>query len=223
MGHRTRFTSPSDTRCSSSSPLVRCWWLPGPPRDRIGLDRLGSARHRRGRGRRLHAVVDVLRLHPSSGEYTLCSASGPRTPGILARDLYTFGHFPLISGSSSSGGGEAPRSRPEGPLTVDDRWLLALSVVFFVAGCSGSSSGSCGAWRRSVSSQWPAAIGLCVLAGRLPGLLVVTSVAAVLAVMQAIAWHQFRNGRARAGGVGPLTVDETDAGWRNSSRPTMPA
>ena len=38
------------------------------------------------------------------------------------------------------------------------------------------------------------AVGLCVFGGRLPGLVVVASIAVVLAAMQAITWRKFRTG-----------------------------
>ena len=131
---------------------------------------------------------------PAVGEYTLCSATGPRR-GVLARDLYTFGHFPLVFGLILYAVVVKHLvPQPEGPLTVDDRWLLALSVVCFVGGLLGFQFRVV---RRLAPERFAAiatAVGLCVFGGRLPGLVVVASIAVVLAAMQAITWRKFRTG-----------------------------
>ena len=77
---------------------------------------------------------------------------------------------------------------------VDDRWLLALSVVCFVGGLLGFQFRVV---RRLAPERFAAiatAVGLCVFGGRLPGLVVVASIAVVLAAMQAITWRKFRTG-----------------------------
>ena len=77
---------------------------------------------------------------------------------------------------------------PEGDLSVDDRWLLALSVLFFVGGLS--------SFQYRVMKRLAPERVLCITAAGawLPGLVVVAGVAVLLGAMQAITWRRFQRG-----------------------------
>ena len=81
---------------------------------------------------------------------------------------------------------------PEGHLTVDDRWLLALSVLFFVGGLLAFQYR---VMRRLAPERLlciPATAAVCAAGSRLPGLVVVASVAVLLGVMQTITLRRFQ-------------------------------
>lgn len=128
---------------------------------------------------------------PRVTEQSLRRAHGPER-GSLARDLFTFGHFPLMFGLILYAVVVKHLiPHPDGHLSVDDRWLLASSVVAFIGGLLAIQYRV----RRRMAPERFVAIGvvavLCLLGGVLPGLLVVGSVAVVLGVMQAITTHRF--------------------------------
>lgn len=131
---------------------------------------------------------------PDVGEHTLRTAQGPAR-GVLARDLFTFGHVPLVFGIVLYAVVVKHLvPQPEGHLSVDDRWLLALSVVFFVGGLL---SFQFRVVRRLAPERFAAiaaTIAVCGFGSRLPGVVVVALVALVLGVMQAITWRKFRVG-----------------------------
>jgi low temperature requirement protein LtrA len=137
---------------------------------------------------------------PDVGEHTLRTTQGPAR-AVLARDLYTFGHVPLVFGIVLYAVVVKHLvPHPEGHLSVDDRWLLALSVVCFVGGLL---SFQFRVVRRLAVERFVAiavAIAVCAFGGRLPGLVVVALIALVLGVMQTITWRKFR-----AGGLAYLT------------------
>lgn len=85
---------------------------------------------------------------------------------------------------------------PDGHLTVDDRWLLALSVAFFVAGLLAIQVRVLHRMAPERIVAIPVAAGLCAAGAFLPGLVVVASIAVMLGLMQTITWRRFR--------VGPL-------------------
>ncbi len=131
---------------------------------------------------------------PEVGEHTLRTAQGA-TRAVLARDLFTFGHVPLVFGIVLYAVVVKHLvPQPEGHLSVDDRWLLALSVVFFVGGLL---SFQFRVVRRLAPERFAAiaaTIAICALGSHLPGLVVVALIALVLGVMQAITWRKFRVG-----------------------------
>jgi predicted transporter len=85
---------------------------------------------------------------------------------------------------------------PAGKLKVDDRWMLAGSVVFFIGGLMANQ------WRvvRRVAPERFVAIvvvcGLCAVGGRARSIILVALVAAVLAAMQIVTLRRL-NGRSR--------------------------
>ena len=113
--------------------------------------------------------------------------------GVLARDLFSFGHFPLAFGLVLYAVVvKHIVAHPYGQLADDDRWLLAAAVAAFVGGLfllrlriTGSL-----AWDRLLVIALVAA--LCLLGGRLPGLVVIGGVALVIAVMQAVAVSRYK-------------------------------
>ena len=131
---------------------------------------------------------------PAVGEDVLRGAQGALR-GRYARDLYTFGHFPVVFGLILYAVVVKHLiPHPDGHLTVDDRWLLALSVACFVGGLMGFQFRVI----RRVSSERivtiPLAFGVCALGRWLPGLAVVGAIAVLLAVMQTITMRRFKGG-----------------------------
>lgn len=127
---------------------------------------------------------------PRVMEQALRDAKGT-TRGAIARDVFTFGHFPLVFGLILYAVVVKHLvAHPEGTLTVDDRWLLGLSVTLFVGGQMVNH------WRlqRRVIPERPIAIlaaaGLCALGAWVPGLAVVAGIAVLLGVMQAVTWRR---------------------------------
>jgi len=131
---------------------------------------------------------------PDVGEHTLREAQGPLR-AVLARDLYTFGHVLLVFGLILYAVVVKHLvPHPDGRLAVDDRWLLALSVVCFVGGLLVFQYRIRRALARERLLALPAAAGLAVLGRYVPGLLVVGLMAILLGVMQTITWRRFRQG-----------------------------
>lgn len=127
---------------------------------------------------------------PRVMEQALRAAKGPAR-GTLARDVFTFGHFPLVFGLILYAVVVKHLvAHPEGTLDTDDRWLLGLSVALFVGGQIANH------WRlaRRVVPERPvtivAAAGLCALGAWIPGLAVVAGIAVLLGIMQAITWRR---------------------------------
>jgi len=133
---------------------------------------------------------------PDAGEHALRRLSGADR-GRLARDIYTFGHFPIAFGIILYA--VVVRhlvDHPVGHLSVDDRWLLGLSLAAVVGGLLGIQY-------RVVRGLAPerivavaVAAGVCLLGGVLQGTLVVALVAVVYGAMQAITWRRVSRGRA---------------------------
>ncbi|MDO8391334.1 MAG: low temperature requirement protein A [Actinomycetota bacterium] len=132
---------------------------------------------------------------PEVGEHRLREATGAAR-GVLARDVYTFGHFPLVFGLVLYAVVVKHLvQHPNGHLTWDDRWLLGLSVAFFVGGLLMIQFR---AVRRLAPERLvaiPVAAGLCALGVYIPALVVVALVAGVYSVMTAITWHRYRSNR----------------------------
>lgn len=132
---------------------------------------------------------------PEVGEHTLRTARGPNR-AVLARDLFSFGHVPLVFGIVLYAVVVKHLvPQPDGPLSADDRWLLALSVVSFVGGLLGFQFRVV---RRLAPERGVAIaviIAVCALGARLPGLALVAVVAVLLGVMQAITLRRFKAGQ----------------------------
>ncbi|MEY2580562.1 MAG: hypothetical protein QOE09_411 [Ilumatobacteraceae bacterium] len=139
---------------------------------------------------------------PSVTEYTLEQAHGGQR-GVAARDLFTFGHFPIVVGIV----GYAVVAKhmvaaPAHTLTDADGWLLIGALAILIGG--------------TLNIQWHvrhrlaverivavAAIAAWVLVGAsLAGWAVIGGIAGILAVMQSITWRRFRQrGLAQVAGV----------------------
>ena len=117
----------------------------------------------------------------------------PAQRGVLARDLFSFGHFPLAFGLVLYAVVvKHIVPHPYGHLSNDDRWLLAAAVAAFVGGLL--------LLRLRISGKvaWPrllvvaAVAALCLLGGRLSGLAVVGGVALLIGLMQAYSVRGYR-------------------------------
>ncbi len=113
--------------------------------------------------------------------------------GVLARDLFSFGHFPLAFGLVLYAVVVKHLvPHPYGHLASDDRWLLASSVAAFVGGLLLLRLRITGrvAWPRLVVVV--AVTVLCLAGGQLPGLVVVGGVAVMIGAMQAYSVRRYR-------------------------------
>ncbi|MEI8239807.1 MAG: low temperature requirement protein A [Actinomycetota bacterium] len=123
---------------------------------------------------------------PEVGEQALRQRTGAAR-GRLARDLYTFGHFPLVFGIILYAVVVKHLvPSPEGHLSIDDRWLLALSFGAFVGGLAATQLRVV----RKVAPERLLAIPVvalwCVAGARMPGVVTVGGVAVAYAAMQAV-------------------------------------
>jgi low temperature requirement protein LtrA len=128
---------------------------------------------------------------PAVVEHRLRVASGGER-GVLARDLFTFGHFPLVIGLILYAVVvKHLMLHPAGHLHATDRWLLFLSAAMFIGGLVGLQL-------RVVRRVAPerllaiAAIGALCAGGRhARGVIVVGLVAVAFALMQAVTYRRF--------------------------------
>jgi low temperature requirement protein LtrA len=145
---------------------------------------------------------------PDVTEHTLEHARGSQR-GTAARDLFTFGHFPIVVGIV----GYAVVAKhmvaaPGHALSDADGWLLIGALAILIGGCLNIQ------WhvrRRLAIERFVAvaAIVVWVLAGdSLAGWAVVGGIAAILAVMQSITWRRFRQ-RALADEPSSATTGHT--------------
>ena len=128
---------------------------------------------------------------PDVVEHALREAT-PARRGVLARDLFSFGHFPLAFGLVLYAVVvKHIVVHPYGHLTSDDRWLLASAVAAFVGGLL--------LLRLRISGKvaWPrllvvvAVAALCWLGNRLSGLTIVGGVALLIGAMQAYSLRRY--------------------------------
>ncbi len=140
---------------------------------------------------------------PDVGEFALRSAQGSAR-ARQARDLFTFGHFPLIAGIVAYA--VVVRSMVASPtddIDLAHRVLLVASVALLLGGYL---SIQYRVTRRLAPERVVAIVvvaGLIPLASSIPGFLVVAAVGIVLGITQAITWRRFQAGaiaRAAAGG-----------------------
>ncbi|HAP75726.1 MAG TPA: hypothetical protein DCR14_06550 [Acidimicrobiaceae bacterium] len=130
---------------------------------------------------------------PEVGERRLREAA-PVQRGVIARDMYTFGHFPLVVGLVLYAVVVKHLiAHPFDVLEVEDRWLLALSVASFVGGLILMQ------WQavRKVAPERVVAVGVGAglalgLGSVLAGAAVVALVALLYGVMQAVTLHRLR-------------------------------
>jgi low temperature requirement protein LtrA len=130
---------------------------------------------------------------PDSVEHKL-EGIRTRERGRAARDLYTFGHFPIVAGIL----GYAVVAKhtvadPSESLPSADQWLLITALAILIGGYLHIQ------WRvvhRMAPERFVAVavIAAWVLAGsELPGSAVLGGIAIILAIMQAITWRRYRN------------------------------
>ncbi len=131
---------------------------------------------------------------PSVAEYTLENTRSTKR-GKAARDLFTFGHFPIVTGILAYAVvAKHMVAEPAHTLPIAYRWLLISAFAMLIGGCLHIQ------WRvvhRLAVERFVAVAGITVwvLAGRsLSGWAVVGGIAVILAVMQAITWRRFRKG-----------------------------
>jgi low temperature requirement protein LtrA len=113
--------------------------------------------------------------------------------GVLARDLFSFGHFPLAFGLVLYAVVVKHLvPHPHGHLVSNDRWLLASGVAAFVGGLLLLRLRITRevAWSRLAVVV--AVTVLCLAGGRLPGLVVVGGVALLIGAMQTFSVHRYR-------------------------------
>jgi low temperature requirement protein LtrA len=135
---------------------------------------------------------------PNVSEHTLREAKGAQR-GALARDLFTFGHFPIAFGIILYAVVVKHLvPHPTGHLAAADRWLLACAGGSFIVGLLGIQFRVV----RRLAPERVAAVagfaGLGALGGVLPGTVVVGGAAVALAAMQTITWRRFRGGELAA-------------------------
>jgi len=131
---------------------------------------------------------------PAVTEHTLRQAATPQR-GKAARDLFTFGHFPIVMGIL----GYAVVVKhvvadPHAPLPAADRWLLIAAMAVFIGGCLHIQ------WHvvhRLAPERFVAIAVIAALLSMgdsLAGSVALAAIAVVLAVMQAITGRRFRAG-----------------------------
>ncbi|MCE9621028.1 MAG: low temperature requirement protein A [Actinomycetia bacterium] len=129
---------------------------------------------------------------PEVVERTLRDATASQR-GVLARDVFTFGHFPLAFGLVLYAGVvKHIVAHPFGHLALNDRWLLASAVAAFVGGLF--------MLRVRIAKQFAwdrvlvvvAVAALCVLGGQLPALVVVGGVALLIGLSQSLSLKRYR-------------------------------
>jgi len=127
--------------------------------------------------------------------------------GRIARDMFTFGHFPIVFGLVLYAVvAKHVVAHPLDPLGAGDLAVLTGSAAFFVGGLLGLQ------WqavRRVAPERVAAIVGVAVLSWsvgpRVPGVVLVTVVAVVIAVMQTITLRRFdRLAKARASTAGDI-------------------
>ena len=130
---------------------------------------------------------------PEVAEHTL-EQSRTAQRGQVARDLFTFGHFPIVAGILAYAVVVKHMvAAPKATLPYADRWLLIAAFAMLVGGCLQIQ------WqvqRRLAIERFIAvgAIATWLLVGAsLPGWAAVVGIAAILAVMQSITWRRFHS------------------------------
>ena len=140
---------------------------------------------------------------PEVAEHTL-EESRRAQRGRMARDLFTFGHFPIVTGILAYAVVVKHMvADPKASLPYAERWLLIAAFAMLVGGCLQIQ------WqviRRLAIERFVAvaAIATWLLVGAsLPGWVAVAGIAAIVAAMQTITWRRYRGGElAHVGRVG---------------------
>jgi low temperature requirement protein LtrA len=115
--------------------------------------------------------------------------------GRAARDLFTFGHFPIVTGIIAYAVVVKHMvAHPTESLPVSDRWMLIGSLVMLIGGCLHIQ------WRVVHRLATERFVAVALIAAWLPiganlqGSTIIGVVAVILAVMQSITWRQYRFG-----------------------------
>ena len=131
---------------------------------------------------------------PEVAEHTLAKSRTAQR-GKLARDLFTFGHFPIVTGILAYAVVVKHMvADPRGTLPYADRWLLISAFALLIGGCLQIQ------WRVTRRLAVERFIALAAMAtwllvgASLPGWAAVAGIAAILAVMQSITGRRFRTG-----------------------------
>jgi low temperature requirement protein LtrA len=131
---------------------------------------------------------------PDVAEHTL-EATSRTHRGQVARDLFTFGHFPIITGIIAYAVVvKRMVGFPNDPLPVSERWLLIAAFAMLIGGCLHIQF-------RVIHRLAPerfvaiATIAAWVLLGStLHGSVIVAGIAVILAAMQSITYRRYRSG-----------------------------
>jgi low temperature requirement protein LtrA len=130
---------------------------------------------------------------PAVAEHALREATGPQR-GLLARDVFTFGHFPIVAGiicyavvvkhvvphaTQAIGGG--------------DRAMLLAAAALILGGYLHIELRVRGRWGLERLLAMAAVGAWCALAGAVPGAAVVAGATVIIAVATALSWR--RSGR----------------------------
>jgi low temperature requirement protein LtrA len=131
---------------------------------------------------------------PTVAEHKL-QLSGSRR-GQAARDLFTFGHFPIVTGIIAYAVVVKHMvADPDESLPISDRWLLIAAMTMLIGGCLQIQ------WRVVHHLAIERFVAVAVVAGwllvgaDLAGSAAVGGIALILAVMQSITWRRYRTGR----------------------------
>jgi low temperature requirement protein LtrA len=134
---------------------------------------------------------------PEVGERALAAAS-PVQRGRIARDFFTFGHFPLVTGVVLySVVVEHVVRHPEAALGASDRWLLALAIALFVGGLGALRLRLARAWSPERVLAVAVTAGLCAGGDGVSGVTLVGVVGVVLGAAQAVRYRRFRQETVR--------------------------
>jgi low temperature requirement protein LtrA len=129
---------------------------------------------------------------PAVGEAALARATATER-GVVARDFYTFGHFPLVLGTVYFAVVvEHLLEHPVDPLSESSRWLLFLSMLTFVGALVLQRHRLSGRWSPERLVTIAAAAVLCSAGARLAGIALVALVALALGTGQAIRFVLYR-------------------------------
>ena len=137
---------------------------------------------------------------PEVAEHTL-EHSRTAQRGRIARDLFTFGHFPIVTGIIAYAVVVKHMvADPTHALPYADRSLLILAFVMLLGGCLHIQ------WqvtRRLAIERFAAVAAMAawlLIGASLPGSAAVAGIAAILAVMQSITWRRFQVAELAAAG-----------------------
>lgn len=158
----------------------------------VGLDRTAVAGIAAAAGGACVLWWGYFAFVPNLGEHALCSATGARR-GVLARDLMTLGHFPIVAGVI----GYAVVAKhvvrhPDAALGATDRWLLA-GAVALVLGAEAHIQYRVGGRPGLERLVAVAAIAAgAALGGGAPAAALVGGAVVVLGAASAVTWRRFR-------------------------------